>query len=92
MSEAETASAVARAADVALLAVYGGVSAFFCYRFARHRRLASLGVACLPLGWFVVALWGLHIVEPHPLAALRWLGVVLGLLLLAAVIYAEARD
>jgi hypothetical protein len=75
-----------RLADVALLVVYGAVAGFFLSRALDirrllARRLASLGVALLPAGWFLVAAWGLGIWVPG--WAARWCGVAFGLYLLA---------
>jgi hypothetical protein len=81
----------ARAADVALLVVYGGVAAFFIYRFVRHRRMASVGVALLPMGWIVVALYDLNLIADGS-SFVRWCGVAVGLLVLTSVFRAEQVD
>ena len=79
-----------RLADVALLVVYGAVSGFFISRALDgrrlvQRRLASVGVALLPTGWFVVAAWDLGLFAPLPSGAVRWFGVAVGLFLLTRV-------
>lgn len=91
-AEARTGTAAERTADVFLLMTYGAVIFFFLWRFFRRRRLPSLFIALLPLGWVLVALWDLRIMEPHPTGAFRWAGVMIGALLLWAVVKSEWRQ
>lgn len=79
----------AAAADVCLLLVYGAVIGFFLLRWVRFRRTPSLGVAMLPAGWVLVALWDLGILSPHPMGLWRWMGVAFGVWLLASAFRAE---
>lgn len=78
------------AADLCLLLVYGAVVAYFVGRFVQYRVKASLGVALLPSGWFLVAL---HVQAPaHALAVMKWCGVSAGVVLLALVLHADRGD
>lgn len=79
----------AEAASVCLLLVYGGVITFFLLRWVRFRKPPSLGVAMLPTGWILVALWDLGILYPHPAGVFRWCGVVAGVWLLWSAFRAE---
>jgi hypothetical protein len=84
-------SELERLADVALLVVYGAVSSFFCWRYLAPDggRVASLGIALMPSGWFVVACWDLGVWHPHPLGLVRWAGVAFGVFLLTSVMRNE---
>ncbi len=80
-------SRVAEAADVGLLVVYGAVGFFFLVRFAHLRKAPSLLLAVtIPLGWLLVAMWDLDILQPMPSAPIRWIGVIFGILLLQSVV------
>lgn len=85
-------SAEGRAASVGLLLVYGAVVLFFLYRFARHRRPPSVGVALLPGGWITLALWRLALITSAVLELIAWCGVVAGAVLLHLVVVAERVD
>jgi hypothetical protein len=77
-------------ADISLLVVYGAVAAFFASRALDGRRLlarrlASVGVALLPMGWILLAAWDLGLWAPGSSGLVRWFGVGFGLFLLTRV-------
>lgn len=79
--------------DILLIAVYGAVAFFFAMRFFRTRKAPSLLLALTaPLGWCFVAVWDLGLFEPHPYGLVRWVGVLLGVALLASVVRWDRVD
>ena len=83
---------LARAADVALLLIYGSVCFFFILRFALHRRPPSIGIALLPLGWIAISVHRLDLIDDDALTIFSWLGVGAGAFLLTVIVLGEARD
>jgi hypothetical protein len=84
---------IAIAADFFLVGVYSCVGFFFIVRWVRFRKWPSLYLAIsAPLAWTIVALWDLGYMQPLPNAPLRWVGVVVGLLMLVSVIRWERVD
>ena len=77
-------------ADVALLCVYAFVVVYFLRRFMRFRKLPSLGIALLPTGWVLLALSSG--IPSDDLRAMKWLGVALGVLLIASVTHADRTE
>lgn len=81
------------AADVALIFVYGAVAFFFLVRFLRFRKWPSFYLAIsAPLGWLQLSLWDLGVMEPIEGAPLRWLGVLVGGLMLTSVVRWDKLD
>lgn len=66
------------ASDIAVLFVHSAVVSAMLWRFWHTRRPPTLVMAALPLGWILVALWDLDILDPLPFGLIRWLGVLLG--------------
>lgn len=81
------------AADVALIFIYGAVFFFFFVRFLRYRKWPSFYLALsAPMGWVLLSLWDLGIMEPIEGAPLRWLGVLMGMLMLTSVVRWDKLD
>lgn len=81
------------AANVALLAVFGGLFLFYFVRFIRHRKWRSLVGALLPSGWIVFALARLGAVRGDELLeAVAWIGSIAGAAVLTLVVVAERVD
>jgi hypothetical protein len=78
------------AADVALLLVYAFVVVYFLRRFVRYRKLPSLGIALLPTGWVLLALSSG--ISGDWLRTMKWLGVLLGVGLMASVTHADKLE
>lgn len=77
-------------ADVLLLIVYSAVAIYFVGRYARFRKLPSLGIALLPAGWILIGIRGMT-GGPIPVT-IKLLGAAAGILLLASVLMADRRD
>lgn len=77
-------------ADLALLVVYLCVVVYFLQRFSRFRKPPSLGIALLPTGWLILAL--AHDLNRPIMVTLKWVGVLIGVALLASVIYADRSE
>jgi hypothetical protein len=79
------------AADFLLLVVYGCVGFFFFIRWARMRKWPSLYLAIsAPLGWTLLAMWDLGVIEPPSL--LRWFGVATAVAMLWSVVRWDKID
>lgn len=77
-------------ADVALLVVYAFVVIYFLRRFFRFRKWPSLGIALLPTGWVLLALSsGIQVAN---LTTAKWVGVILGVLLIVSVTHADSTE
>lgn len=89
--EPDTVGALGRSADVLLLLVYGGIVFFFLFRFLQHRKLPSLGIALLPMGWIVISAHQLGILDERASNAGCWVGLVFGVFLAASLFDIERR-
>lgn len=73
--------------------VYGAVAFWFAVRFVRFRKWPSFYLAIsAPLAWSLLALWDLGIMPPNPHGVFRWVGVVVGFLMLTSVVRWDRVD
>jgi hypothetical protein len=70
-------------ATVALLVTYGCIVGFFVYRYFKAGAAPSLGVALIGSRWVSEAAHDLARVHHSPTVVERWMGVLMGLFLLA---------
>lgn len=77
-------------ADVALLLVYAAVVGYFLRRFFLKRKMPSLFIALLPMGWVLLALQS-QTIAPL-MSSMKWIGVLLGALLMASVLHTDRTE
>ena len=82
---------LARSADGLVVLLWAAVAGYFVRRYVQHRRIVSLALATMALGWLYIGLED-SLSERFPVAAVKAVAVILGVMVWYAIWRVEATS